>query len=249
VEVVMHRDALQLELRIVTHGGKRRGAGAKRKGPRACVEHEPREPFQPEHPLHVTLRVRDGLPSLRERSAWVVIVRVLRALRERSGIRVITYAVLTNHIHLVMEGDDHDAFVAGMRALTTRLAMQLNRVFARRGRLLADRYHARPLATPREVRNALAYVLLNSRKHAVENGRTADWIDPRSSGAIFDGWLDPPERALERCDFGTSPARTWLLREGWRVHGLLEIAETPGDQRKRRASHSVAKRRPTACGG
>jgi hypothetical protein len=33
------------------------------------------------------------------------------------------------------------------------------------GPVLHGRYHLRVLRTPREVRNALAYVLLNARKH------------------------------------------------------------------------------------
>ena len=41
----------------------------------------------------------------------------------------------------------------------------MNRVFRRAGSVLRGRYHVRVLRTPREVRNALAYVLLNTRKH------------------------------------------------------------------------------------
>jgi hypothetical protein len=52
---------------------------------------------------------------------------------------------------------------------------------------MADRYHARVLKTPREVRNVLAYVLLNRRRH----GRTAQvYWDLASSGVVFDGWRD-----------------------------------------------------------
>ena len=40
------------------------------------------------------------------------------------------------------------------------------RVLGRTGRVLADRYHHRILTCPRQVRNALAYVLLNARRHA-----------------------------------------------------------------------------------
>ena len=36
---------------------------------------------------------------------------------------------------------------------------------ARRGFLWADRYHARALRTPKEVRHVLVYVLFNIKKH------------------------------------------------------------------------------------
>ena len=47
----------------------------------------------------------------------------LRALRERGeGFRVVHYTVLWNHIHAIVEGESHAAFVSGMRALTIRIA-------------------------------------------------------------------------------------------------------------------------------
>jgi hypothetical protein len=41
----------------------------------------------------------------------------------------------------------------------------VNRVFGRRGSVLADRFHLHVLRTPREVRHALSYVLMNARRH------------------------------------------------------------------------------------
>jgi len=42
-----------------------------------------------------------------------------------------------------------------MRSIGARIARAVNRVFCRRGAVLADRYHARVLRTPTEVRRAL----------------------------------------------------------------------------------------------
>jgi hypothetical protein len=52
-----------------------------------------------------------------------------------------------------------------MKSIAARLARAVNRVFRRSGPVLIGRYHLRALRTSREVRNALAYVLLNVRKH------------------------------------------------------------------------------------
>jgi hypothetical protein len=100
---------------------------------------------------------------------------------------------------------------------------------------LADRYHARPLTTPLEVRRGLAYVLLNYRKHAKADGRklAASWIDPHSSAAKFDGWRSPVRSRFVDYDFGTAAARTWLLRTGWRRHGPLELDEITADGSRR----------------
>jgi hypothetical protein len=121
-----------------------------------------------------------------------------------------------------------------MQGLATRVARAVNRVSARSGAVFADRYHDRILRTPREVRYALAYVLCNARRHGLGRGPVREgWIDPYSSGAAFDGWrreVDGPTFTVP-----VSRARTWLLTRGWRRHGLIDPAATPGPPPKRDA--------------
>jgi hypothetical protein len=70
------------------------------------------------------------------------------------------------------------------------------------------------------VRSALVYVLQNARHH----GLRLLGIDPCSSGPWFDGWRQGIVLAIGSPG---APARTWLLREGWRRHGLIGIEECP----------------------
>jgi len=101
-------------------------------------------------------------------------------------------------------------------------ARAVNRANRRSGAVWGERYHGRAPRTPREVRNGLVYVLLNFRKHL----RAPRGIDPRSSGAWFDGWADevPPHGAP--CP--VVPARTWLASVGWRrAGGRISARETP----------------------
>jgi hypothetical protein len=123
-----------------------------------------------------------------------------------------------------------------MMAIGARLARAVNRVVGRSGRVLADRYHVRLLPTPREVRNALRYVLLNARRHAaaVRSAMTqAARLDPASSARWFDGWkrkgseIGEAEEDRPRKRSVARP-RTWLLTAGWRRHGLLDPADVPG---------------------
>jgi REP element-mobilizing transposase RayT len=226
------KNAKQLELPMNTHGGRREGAGCKRKNARATVAHVERPTFRGAHPVQVTMRLCDGLPSLRERPAWAVIVRVLRALRGRSGFRVVHYSVMWNHIHAIVEADSHASFVSAMRSLTIRLALAVNALFGRKGSVFDHRYDACALTSPRHVRNALKYVLLNARKHGARQGETypPDWVDPRSTGVLFDGWAQPLPLACVK-DFGNAPAKTWLLNIGWRQHGLIPLDAIPGELR------------------
>ena len=102
--------------------------------------------------------------------------------------------------------------------------------FAKRtGRVFHDRYHARILRTPREVRLALAYVLSNARRHGLVRGRTsATWVDPYSSAAVFDG--SRTEVTAPASPLPVAKARTWLLTVGWRRYGLLDPALAPGEK-------------------
>src|SRR4029453_2178886 len=126
---------------------------------------------------------RDGLPSLRRRVLVRAFELSLAALRARGDFRVVEYTIQSNHAHFVVEADDAAALGRGMKALGARFARVVNRTFARRGAVLRDRYHGKVLRTPREVRNALAYVLRNVRKHRAQRGlATPPRGDPASSG-------------------------------------------------------------------
>jgi hypothetical protein len=111
----------------------------------------------------------------------------------------------------------------------------VNRTFRRKGPVLADRYHLHVLRTPREVRSALAYVLLNARRHARKASRVLR-CDPASSGRWFDGWKRRPEVHRSQAGLRSPPvarARSWLLRVGWRRHGLIDPLEVPGAGQRR----------------
>jgi len=148
-----------------------------------------------------------------------------------AGARRTTGGVLqTDHVHLLVEGDGHIPLRRGLQGLAIRVAKAANRILGRRGKVWADRYHARALATPREVRHALVYMLQNFRKHL--NG--ARGLDPRSSAAWFTGWrtsiLAPSGRPP------VSAPRTWLAAVGWRRHGLIAVDEAPRPHRRSRGS-------------
>lgn len=210
----------QLELQLPMHGGLREGAGRKRGTARPTVPHVERAAFVPRHPVQVTWRCVGGLPSLRGDVPFSVILGAFAVVRARVGFRLVHYAVLANHIHAIVEADSAEAFELGMRSLGTLLAKRLNALFQRKGRFFDHRFHMRVLASPSEVRWSLQYVLLNARKHAAERGvrMAASWLDPRSSAAVFDGWLGDLERSGEAMPVTSAPA-TWLLAVGWRRAG------------------------------
>ncbi len=213
----------QLSLAFRQRGGARKGAGRKCTG-RAKVPHSTRPELSRQHPIHVTLRIASGLASLRGKRCFLVVRRALGAGRETRGFRLVHFSVLSNHLHLVVEAHGKAALARGVKGLQVRIARALNRLLLRRGRVFGDRYHAHVLKTPREVRHAIAYVLLNARKHArrVEPTRRAD---PCSSARHFDGWMGAVRCSILDPAIPVAAAQTWLLRVGWRRHGLISPSE------------------------
>ena len=147
------RRSIQLPLRPRTWGGARAGAG-RPAGARRRVPHRRRPPHEARYPVHGTLRVRAALPSLRGAGVFRAVSDAL-AVSSRRGFRVIEFSVQSNHIHLLVEADDRTRLSRGLQGLKIRIARAVNGTLHRRGTFWAERYHARALATPREVRNAL----------------------------------------------------------------------------------------------
>ncbi len=221
---------VSLDLRpLARHGGRREGAGRK-VGPNPSVRHRSRPNLASRYPCHVTLRVREGVPSLRAPAFVRAFEETLARGCDRGEFRVVHYALLRDHAHLIVEAKDRGALGRGMKSFTRRMLGAMGSAFGWRGGLLADRYHMRVLKTPREVRNAIRYVLLNAARHRGTPLKRN--IDLASSGRWFDGWVRGTVRVTP--DVGAravARAHTWLLSTGWRRHGLLDPSEVPGSAR------------------
>ena len=212
----------QLRLSLpVGWGGPRAGAGRKRRGARPAPPHRPRAAHEARHPVHATLRAVEGVPSLRRDASWSAIREAIRR-SSRSAFRVLHFSVQSDHIHAIVEGDSGAELRRGLWGLAVRTAKAVNRRAGRRGRVWSDRYHTRALETPREVRRAIAYVLLNFCKHL----RAPPGVDPRSSAPWFDGWQQPPPTPTHPCP--VARPRTWLGAVGWRrAGGAIRFHEAP----------------------
>jgi REP element-mobilizing transposase RayT len=192
------------------------------------------------------LRSQHLLPTVR-----LALLRAAR--RDPQSFRVLHFSIQHNHVHLIVEAQDKRALSSGIRSVAIRIARYVNDLLSRRGPLWSDRWHGHALKTPREVRNALLYVLANFRKHT--RVPQAPGIDPFSSGEWFDGWCEwspadgraPPwaEGAAWRITRGTeryeatariiSKPQSWLACTGWRRRGLLGLGEVPSSRRSRSA--------------
>jgi hypothetical protein len=185
------------------------------------MPHVTRPKIDPRYPVQVTIRATPGLPSLRSPRVFGALRRAI-ARASVDGFRVIHFSIQQNHGHFIVEGDAPRRARGGMHGLAIRLALAVNRVLGRKGKVVGDRYHARPLTTPRQTRASMVYVLLNFRKHL----RAPPCIDPRSSGPHFSGWERKPDAAADAA--ATAPPSPWMARIGWRrAGGPLRVEECP----------------------
>jgi REP element-mobilizing transposase RayT len=222
------KQQVQHELPFRTWGGRREGAGRKPAGQRAGLPHVARPEHRATHPVHVTLRAGQRLQCLRRQTAFLDVRRAI-ARTSRAWFRVVHFSVQRDHVHLIVEAKDKRRLSRGVAGLAIRAARAVNGALGRRGRVWADRYHARPLRTPREVRHGLVYVLMNFKKHL----RGARGFDSCSSAWWFEGWRTPPVSEPPAWDESEPPVRApsrWLTTTGWKRYGLL------GADERRRAS-------------
>jgi REP element-mobilizing transposase RayT len=198
------------------------------------VSHHGRPELALNTPTHVTLRVRRDVPHLRTKVRVRALRQCLVRARAKPGFRVVHYTVLGNHLHLIIEADSKGALSSGMNGLASRMARGVNETASRRGAVFSDRYHARVLKTPQQTRNTFAYVLLNFRRHMAKDGRCVllPQIDVFSSGVLFDGWKERRETSQPAERECVALAKSWLLRTGWRRHGLISLREVPGPEGK-----------------
>jgi REP element-mobilizing transposase RayT len=229
-EVVMRRQG-RFEFR--TWGGRRRGAGRKRVAKRAQVPHRKRERVNPRHPILVTTRVEPDVARLRTDVVYEAIRTALalatKWMNEPEPVRFVHASVQANHLHLLVEAASSKALSRAMKGLLVSIAKRLNAIAGRRGRVFADRYHTSMLATPTQVRNGLAYTLLNVRKHG--DDRPNQRLDPYSSAFALPDWTADGLIDLRGAPLPVALPKTWLLIEGWRRAGPISPWARPGGQK------------------
>jgi len=229
---------VQQPLRFAKKGGKQRNKGGRPvpRGKRPSERHKLRAKVSRHEPLHVVCRVVRDVGALRKRKMYVAIRRALVVTFGCEGFRIVHLSIQGTHLHFVIEAEDKHRLAKGMQGLLISAAKHLNAACSRRrGQVFADRYHAEAMTSPKQVRNTLAYVLNNWRKHD-EHRRplVSAWsIDLFSSAVSFDGWLDRDEADVPPPTYERLPVhrpKSWLLNVGWRRHGLISTREVPSQR-------------------
>ena len=218
-------------MKFRTWGGKRRGAGRPQVKERKSEPHRTRTPIKWNKPVHVSLRVVKDVGRLRRMDRYAAVRGSLVLMLARTDFRVIHVSIQSNHIHLLVEAASATALARSMQAFQISAARKLNAQLGRTGTVFPDRYHSTVITSRRGARNALAYVLNNWRRHREDLMMDVEhWLVDKFSSAIqFDGWAEHDRWSVPD-DYEPLPVtrpESWLLRTGWKIHGLISIHERP----------------------
>ena len=160
------------------------------------ASHAARPELREKSALHVTVRTTSRVPNLRSRKRYAAVRNAFVKFcgQEATGFRLVHFAVLSNHLHFVVEADSSRALSMGMQKLLHSISRRLNALGVREqggrqiaprvasrvasrseggyralagwiGRVFSDRYFAHHLKTPTEMQHAVRYVLDNAKKH------------------------------------------------------------------------------------
>ncbi|GEM_PF-5126010 len=179
-------------------GGARKGAGKKKKRWREGAPHRRRVSPRRWSSHHVTLSLKRDCPFLRTNPSFFFALQVFQEEKKRPGFRLLAWTLQRNHLHMIVEVASPEALSRSIQGIQVRLARGWNRIWKRKGRVFAGRFHSRMVQSPWDARRVLAYVLKNHLRHGVR----IPWpIDPGSSGLWTDVWLERETWARAKREF------------------------------------------------
>ena len=134
-------------------------------------------------PVHVVIRLRTEIPSLRCAPGWNAVRGALATQLRRRDFRICHLSVQRTHLHLLVEADNAKALASGMGGFQIALARRILVWMKTRGDVFSDRYFATSLRTPTQIRNALAYILNNCQEAPRRPRAARNW----GAGSVFVG--------------------------------------------------------------
>jgi putative transposase len=103
--------------------------------------------------------------------------------QHRTGCRIHAYALMTNHVHLLVSADRPEAPGALMKALGQRYVQYVNRVYRRSGTLWEGRFRSCPIQEEIYLLACQRYIELNPvRAGMVNHPGEYRWSSYRANG-------------------------------------------------------------------
>jgi REP element-mobilizing transposase RayT len=144
---------------------------------------------------HVTAKTPSGRILFYDDRDWERYLRLLaREVRERKW-RVLTFCLMTNHVHLLVRTPDPD-LGAGFKHIHENFARTLNDRHEQQGHVFGSRFYSGLVRSDRHLMGCLRYIARNPVRHGACR-QPRDW--PWSAHRALAGLTDPPE-LLDRAE-------------------------------------------------
>jgi len=86
--------------------------------------------------------------------------------KKRYGLRVLSYAVTSNHFHLlVTDNGDRDVIPKSIQLIAGRTGQEFNKRKSRKGAYWEDRYHATAIEADKHLFQCLVYIDLHRKTY------------------------------------------------------------------------------------
>jgi putative transposase len=150
--------------------------------------------YIPGHIWHITHRCHKReflLKFAKDRRKWL---QWLFEAKKRYCLPILNYAVTSNHIHLLVVGDDdRDVIPNSIKLIAGRTGQEYNQRKKRKGAFWEDRYHATAVESGEHLFQCLVYIDLNMVRAGVV-GHPSEWPfcgyneiqQPRSKTILID---------------------------------------------------------------
>lgn len=167
-------------------------------------------------PMHLTMKLKADLPSLR-RAGPRAAFRVLLAEARSRGVRTVSFQLMGNHIHWLVMPESAASLRDATRYVFGQLARRLNKMWGRRGKVFVERYFSTIGTSARQIWNTLNYIARNPYAAGIDGpGQGFD----KYFG--LDAALLTTERFL-RAIFGADASTTVQLVERMSRHKLSYV--------------------------
>ena len=149
----------------------------------------------PGFPHHIVQRGHNKQPVFIEEGDFHYYLANLEEWKEKLGLQVYSYCLMTNHVHLVVQANDELAAIPElMKRLAGRQTRFVNKMEKRTGSLWEGRYKISPIDTDEYLMSCCRYVELNPVKAGmVASAGAYPWSSyPARIGLKPTAWLDEP---------------------------------------------------------
>jgi REP-associated tyrosine transposase len=138
-------------------------------------QHMPRRPrvVIPAAPHHITQRGNNRQPVFFSPDDRLFYLDLLSRHAQRSGVRILGYCLMTNHVHLIAVPERDESLARALRHAHSEYSLALNRSERRSGHVWQNRYYSCPMSADRLL-SALRYVELNPVRAGMA-GAAWDW--------------------------------------------------------------------------